>query len=218
MELKPTNEIFSPYDDIGIIEVAENLIKDKQHYPASLHTRKNVLNEITARFNNLLFNLEKERILSNFEKTFSDNQDSDNVDEIRKMSDEDLLKNSINCLRELTVKQGKSNKLLAQLAYRFSELLKEKTGKDSRLIKTKISELGPRDAIHVATEAECYRISILLHMAGKKWTAGDSYLESNKWNKYTVNTCFHPFGNSYGSFNFYQINGFYIIQSTQIEE
>lgn len=120
MGLKPTNPKFSYYNDLKIIEIAENIIYNKNTYPGIYVSRKSLLEEITARFNNLLFNIKKEEIISNFE-TNEMNKSSDNISGIEKMSNEELLKNAAYWVKELALKHGKSNKFFTELLCRFNE-------------------------------------------------------------------------------------------------
>jgi len=82
---------------------------------------------------------------------------------------------------------------------------------------TKISELGENDVIHTETEAEYYRISILLHLAGKTWANGYSYLDSFLYSNYSYNTCLGSVGTlcDIDYFKEYEYN---IIPSTQITQ
>ena len=85
-------------------------------------------------------------------------------------------------------------------------------------LKTKISELGEKDVIHTETEAEYYRISILLHLAGKKWGSGQSYLEITKWSIYSELTCFCAYDGTYSHRMWFAMERYNIIPSTQITD
>lgn len=96
------------------------------------------------------------------------------------------------------------------------ELEGTKQVEEPKPIKTKISEIAHNEVIHTETEAEYYRISILLHLAGKKWTSGDSYLEVNNFSIYRKLTCFYPHEGSYTDLMCFKEEGFNVIPSTQI--
>ena len=83
-------------------------------------------------------------------------------------------------------------------------------------IKTRISEIGDNEVIHTKTEAEYYRISILLYLQGKKWRSGKSYLEEIHYDLYIDETCFEPSRNTYQGLNYHKDRGYTIIPSFQI--
>lgn len=83
---------------------------------------------------------------------------------------------------------------------------------------TKISELKENDVIHTETEAEYYRICILLYLAGKTWSGGDSYLELNRvmWHSTKIDTCLWPNEGKWDCISYYKEINLCIIPSTQI--
>jgi hypothetical protein len=62
-----------------------------------------------------------------------------------------------------------------------------------------VQDLGENEVIHCPTWIEAEAICKLMHDAGLKWGTGTSYLEINRWEDYKENTCYRPYGCSYGS-------------------
>ena len=87
---------------------------------------------------------------------------------------------------------------------------------EPKAIKTNISELGGNDVINTATEAEYYRICILLHLAGYTWYSGKSLLNNeNRYRYYLSETCL-SLRVEYTSKSYYEDRGYTIIPSFQI--
>lgn len=83
---------------------------------------------------------------------------------------------------------------------------------------TKVTELTENDVIHTETEAEYYRICILLHLAGKTWSTGGSYLELNRviWHRTKIDTCLWPNKGEWDWISYYVKICLRTIPSTQI--
>lgn len=85
--------------------------------------------------------------------------------------------------------------------------------------KYKLSDIieSDRIVINVKNRKEDIKLRKRLNALGKKWCSGTSYLREPRWGIYGEDTCYRPYGGTYGDIGWYIDNRYKVIDFNDID-